>query len=116
MIYNLRDKTGEDLVDLEVWVKEDFVEIKSKINIKPYTSYLIEHITSMFASKDFDKSKLINMVLDFSKLQELRGWLWNEFSKENGGNTPKIYDNVITEFDKKFKHMAEKYDLRFVKD
>ena len=119
MTYYIRDKRNRDIVDLEFWVKTDYeltpphryLEISTYIDAKNYGKLLLDR------SERFSRKYLENLMNDMSEIQELRGWMWENYfsSKQNTGSDEdqrKINDYIFT----LLKEVCNKYDLYLVTD
>ena len=111
MILFLRDAKNNSIVDLECYVKtgEDnpnykYVELSVVVDIQWYSIFLLMNL-----------DRKIEIISDFSDIQELRGWLWESYFG-GGDNDPDKYDDVIAELRKMLKAVASKYDLGYVED
>ena len=108
MILFLRNDKNESIVDIECFVKKEegreFVELHASVIIEPYSKFLLENLDR----KD-------DIIADFSKVSELRGWLWESYFM-GGDNDPKEYDNIIKLLRKELQKMAEYYKLSYVED
>lgn len=103
----LRDDKNNSIVDLECWVKTEdehsFVELSVSVDIMHYTRFLLDNL---------DRS--MEIVVDFSEIDELRGWLWEVYFMDN--NDPEKYGDVLAQLRKMLKTVADKYDLYYVED
>jgi len=108
MILFLRNDKRESIVDIECFVKTEddrkFVEIHASVIIEPYSKFLLENL-----------DKKDDIISDFSKVSELRGWLWESYFM-GGDNDPKEYDNIIKLLREELQKMAEYYKLSYVED
>jgi hypothetical protein len=108
MILFLRNDKNESIVDIECFVKSEegrrFVELHASVIIEPYSKFLLENLDR----KD-------DIIADFSKVSELRGWLWESYFM-GGDNDPEEYDNIIEILRKELQKMAEYYKLSYVED
>ena len=108
MILFLRNQKNQSIVDLECFVKTEegrkFVELHATVIIEPYSNFLLENI---------DRAE--DIISDFSKVSELRGWLWESYFM-GGDNDPEEYQNIIEILRKELKKLAEFYDLSYVED
>jgi len=107
MIWYLRNQKNETVFEVEVWTNQIdnwcFVEVSPSVNIQNYSILLLE------------STHQINMIWDFYKLSELRGWLWEEFFVGKK-NDVKYYDEVIEELRIKLEWIAGKYNLLLIQD
>jgi len=108
MILFLRDEKNNSIVDLECYVKTEdgnrYVELHSSVDIQYYSIFLLNNL-----------DRKIEIISDFSSIQELRGWLWERYFM-GGDNDPEKYNDVIAELRKMLKAVASKYDLGYVED
>jgi len=110
MILFLRNKQNRTIAEVECFVKTEdnrkFVELHASVDIDQYSRFLIKSI-------NFDKPEITrNIIADFSEIDELRGWLWEKYQKTE----PEEYNNIIKILQKRFKEIANKYDLHYVED
>ena len=107
MIWYLRNQKNKTVFEVEVWTNQidnwRFVEVSPSVNIQNYSILLLE------------STHQINMIWDFYKLSELRGWLWEEFFVGKK-NDVKYYDEVIEELRIKLEWIAGKYNLLLIQD
>lgn len=108
MVLYLRNKKGENVLDLEVWVKTEdgysFVELSSTIDIPSYSELLIDNLDR--------KNKVIH---DFDNLNELRGWLWERYFI-TGKNDGSQIDDVIDKLRVILVKVAKDYNLYLIED
>ena len=108
MVLYLRDKKGNNLVDLEVWVDNkdghSFVELSVTIDIPSYYELLLNNI-----------DKKVNIIRDFDNLSELRGWLWERYFMVMKNDGTKIND-VVTKLRKILNKVAKDYKLYLIED
>jgi len=102
----LRDSKNRSILDVECWVKNNYVELSSAINIANYSLLLLS---------ETDKIKQFQLIKDFNVLSELRGWLWEVYFMSKS-NVEQEYDNVIKELKVLLKRIGNKYDLHLVID
>ncbi len=104
----LRNNKNQSIVDLEIWVKTEdnhsFIELQSAVIIETYSKFLLKNL-----------DRKIEIIEDFSNLEELRGWLWESYFM-GGNNDPKKYPEVLLILRTLFKEIAEKYDLTYIED
>lgn len=106
MILYLRNSNNETVVDIELFEKEDFVELRSVVCIKPYSQLLLEFVNT----KDINK-----LISDFDELSELRGWLWEVYFMGRN-NTCKEFAKVLEEVRTMLEAVAYEYHLTLVED
>jgi hypothetical protein len=108
MILFLRDKNNNTIVDIECYVKSEdgssYIELHSAVDIHRYSFFLLEN-----------QDRKLDIIADFSEIDELRGWLWEKYFM-GGTNDPSEYDKVIAELRKMLRAVAKKYDLSYVED
>ena len=108
MILFLRNNKNQSIVDLECWVKTEagnqFIEIHSAVIISTYSKFLLKNL-----------DRKTEIIEDFSRLDELRGWLWERYFVD-GDNDVKKYGDVLLILRTLFKEIADKYDLSYVED
>jgi hypothetical protein len=105
MILFLRNKKNDTILDVECFVEEGHVELHSTVCIEPYSELLLAQ----------PEEKQVETMIDFGKLQELRGWLWEMYF---GGrqNTADQYDEILKILRTYLKEVADKYDIAYVED
>jgi len=108
MTLYLRNEKGDNLLDLEVWVKTEegysFVELSSSIDIPSYSYLLLDNLKR--------KNKIIH---DFDNLNELRGWLWERYFM-TGKNDGSQIDDVIDKLKIILTKVAKDYNLVLIQD
>lgn len=108
MTLYLRNEKGDNLLDLEVWVKTEdgysFVELSSSIDIPSYSYLLLDNLNK--------KNKIIH---DFDNLSELRGWLWERYFM-TGKNDGSQIDDVINKLKIILTKVAKDYNLALIQD
>jgi len=110
MTFYLRNNKDENLLDVEVWLKEsesggeDYVELKSMVLIKPYSNLLLDNI-----------KKKARIIEDFKNLSELRGWLWERHFMIDKNNDSQL-DTVIQKLRVILVKVAKDYELTLVVD
>jgi len=108
MTLYLRNEKGDNLLDLEVWVKTEngfsFVELSSSIDIPSYSYLLLDNLKK--------KNKIIH---DFDNLSELRGWLWERYFM-TGKNDGTQIDDVINKLKIILTKVAKDYNLALIQD
>jgi len=87
MVHYIRNEKGDTLLDLEVFSKEGQPDLRSVVNIKNYSNFLLE--------ADDDRQRfLITHV--FESLSEARGWYWEVYRATiNNKPTKEDTDKVI---------------------
>jgi len=96
------------IVDIEVYKKDNYIEISSVVCIEPYSELLIKLYSD-------DPIKASELIETFSDLQELRGWLWEVYFMDNK-NTIDKYDDVVEDINNRLKEVASKFDLFLIKN
>ena len=108
MILYLRDKNNNTIVDLECYIKSEdgssYVELHSAVDIHRYSFFLLEN-----------QDRKLEIIADFSTIDELRGWLWEKYFM-GGTNDPDKYDDIISKLREILRMVAKKYDLGYVED
>jgi len=108
MILFLRDEKNNSIVDIECYVANEegnrFVELHSTVDIQYYSVFLLMNL-----------DRKIEIISDFSEIDELRGWLWERYFM-GGKNDPEKYDDVIAKVREMLRKVATKYDLSYVED
>jgi len=115
MIFYLRNKKNETILDVDCYVKCEerfggegdyrYVELGAVVCIEPYSKFLLES----------PEDQRAEIIADFDNLQELRGWLWEKYFMKTK-NTRDEYDNVIKALRPMIKGIADKYELCYVED
>ena len=115
MIYFLRDKDNNTIIETECWVKTDYnsdgskheyVEISSSVDVMHYSSYLLELGKS---------EEALDFIITINALSELRRWLWESFFMVND-NTPNKLDDVRAKISEFYSDSAKNLNLNFVTD
>jgi len=96
------------IVDIEVYKKDNYIEIDSVVCIEPYSDLLLRTYSD-------DKNKATELIETFDELQELRGWLWEVYFMDNK-NTIDKYDDVIDDIENRLKDVASKFELFLIKN
>jgi len=96
------------IVDIEVYKKDNYIEIDSSVCIETYSDLLID-------TYSYDTNKVSELIETFDDLQELRGWLWEVYFMDNN-NTIDKFDDVVSDINERLKEVASKYDLFLIKD
>lgn len=107
MILFLRDEKNNSIVDIECYIKNDdgaYIELSSAVDILYYSVFLLENL-----------DRKVEIIQDFSEIDELRGWLWEKYFM-GGKNDPDKYDDVITILRDMLRGIAKKYNLNYVED
>lgn len=101
MTLYLRNKNGKTLVDIEIFEKDEYVELRSVVLIEQYSLLLL---------KETDKPQVIT---DFEFLSELRGWFWEKYCQtvENV-----VYSEVVKSVKEILSEFAKRYDLYVIED
>ena len=69
MIFFLRDKNNNTILDVNCYKKDGYIELCSVVCIDTYSKLLLE-------SPEEERGQII---VEFDILQELRGWLWEKY-------------------------------------
>ena len=101
MVLYLRNAKRQNLVDIEIFQKEDYVELRSVVIIEPYSQLLL---------KQENKGQVIS---DFEFLSELRGWFWESYCEKVD---KVILADVIKEVKKILSEIGSRYELFVVED
>lgn len=108
MILFLRNKKRQSIVDIDCYVKTEdgcrFVELHSSVIIDTYSKFLLENLDR----KD-------EIIKDFSEIDELRGWLWENYFM-GGDNDPEKYTDIIGILRNDLNKIGIKYHLTYVED
>jgi hypothetical protein len=109
MIYFLRNNKNETILDVELFIKETYIELKSIVCIEPYSKLLLE----IFKVNPVRSEKFIKI---FDEMQELQGWLWRKYFR-GLNNDIKEFDNVQKELEKILKNVCKEFpELNIVND
>jgi hypothetical protein len=108
MILFLRNSKNESIVDIELFEKGDYIELRSVICIQPYSELLLSEFVNNPIGVD-------EMIKTFDELSELRGWLWEVYFMGEQ-NTASEFENVLKEVQTRLKGVAKKYNLNFITD
>lgn len=101
MVLYLRNEKRQNLVDIEIYQKEDYVELRSVVIIEPYSQLLL---------KQENKEQVIS---DFEFLSELRGWFWENYCEKVD---KVILADVVKEVKKILSEIGSRYELFVVED
>jgi len=104
----LRNEKNETILDIDLYEKEDYIELNSTVCIEPYSKLLLEVFSE-------DSKKAAKLIKKFDELQELRGWLWEVYFL-GGKNTNKEFYNVLKAVKEMLKKVADEYNLYYVED
>ena len=107
----LRDKKNRTIVDCDIYIKDsEYVELSIVVCVDTYSRLLLDLITKNGEEKTINK-----FIQTFDELQELRGWLWESYFID-GDNNPSEYNIVLETIRKRFKEIADTYELYYVED
>ena len=108
----LRDEKNNSVVDMDCWIEtsEDdsdykYIELSVTVDIQSYSMLLLRQ----------PLKKQVQVITDFSDIQELRGWLWERYFM-GGKNDPDKYDDVLAKLKAMLREVGERYDLALVQD
>lgn len=101
----LRDKNNITILDMELWIKDNYIELSSTVIIDEYSKLLLN--TPEEKREDFIK------YFDF--LSELRGWLWESYFMGKQ-NTKDKFDDVLSEVRKILDNIAVETGLHRIED
>ncbi len=108
MIYKLITEDSKTIVTLEVGLeqlrKEPNLEIRSTINLKTYSDFLME-ITSVAEMETF--------IDAFHEIATLREWMWDDFFA-NKPNVAVYFDEVVKHVKNILLAAANDYNLTLV--
>ena len=106
MIYRLTTEDDQELVSLEIGLevlrKNPNIEIRSVVNIKTYSEYLMA-LT--------DSKSVLEYIEVFANIANLREWMWEEFF-ENKPNVAIYFDEVVTHVKSTLLAAASEYNLK----
>ena len=105
MILFLRDKDNRTIAEIELYQKNDFIELSALVCIEPYSKFLLSQPEDMIEE----------VIHDFDGLQEARGWMWECYFMNKQNNADE-YDNVLEELRFWMREVANKYSLGYVED
>ncbi len=116
MIYSIRSKDNKDLAEVEIYVKSDenkekYIEINSSVNIKNYSMFLLNLLTS---SKT-PETVTAEFALCFDFISELRGWLWEVYFAVNK-NEPECIKEVNVKVKELLDYISNKFELVVIED
>lgn len=105
MVLFIRDKRDKTIVDVEVYTTDDGgVDISSTVVIEPYSKFLVENIEDD-----------LQIIRDFGRLQELRGWFWNVYM-QGRTKTNVTQQQVVNELRDILQTVANEYGLFYTED
>ena len=99
MILFLRNKNNDNVYEIEIYQRDNFVIVKPRV----YTEEFINHLSSI--ANQYDVNKALNFVKSIIRLET------NETHLENAN-----IDGVIKEYKIIVKAIANNFDLDFVED
>jgi len=102
MTLQIRNNKNVTLVDIELFEKEDFVELRSVVCVKPYSELLL-------ITYENDGPKAMSMIRAFDELQELRGWLWEVYFMGEDNKAEK-FPQVLEEVKKILQKVCDDFD------
>lgn len=108
MIYKLITEDSKTILTLEIGLeqlrKEPNLEIRSTINLKTYSDFLMEiiNVTEMEA-----------FIECFDEISTLREWMWDEFFA-NKPNVAVYFDEVVKHVKNILLGAANDYNLKLV--
>lgn len=109
MTLYLRNSKNESVVDIELYEKENYVELHSVICIKPYSELLLEISNNRV-------EEYVQMTINtFDDISELRGWLWESYFMGRQNNRAE-YPIVLQKVKEILKKVADEYGLYLVTD
>lgn len=91
MIIYLRNEKNKTLLDVELFIKKDYVELHSSVILDEYSNKLIKLHDNLEDYQQF--------ITDFNELSELRGWLcevYQDTEKENYNDIKKQLLEIIS--------------------
>ncbi len=110
MIHFLRDSLNQTIIETMVWNKNyddiegKYTEVSSGLDVKNYSIFLMS-----------TSRPSVVVILEMTKLDELRGWLWESFymTGKNDGTKKDEIEGLIRDM---YKEAAEKLGLHYVTD
>jgi hypothetical protein len=106
MILFLRDQNNDTVVDVELYQTENHIELHSSVILEAYSKILLS----------VKIEEINNVITDFNTLQELRGWLWENYFGGQNKNTTQEYSKILEIVRNKLKTVGIKYGLYYVED
>lgn len=100
----LRDNKNETIVDIE-FNGSDGIDLDCVVCIQPYSRLLLEAVGPY---------KQIEIISIFDQIQELRGWLFEQFLPFYKGDDP--YNDALKELRSLLKEVSGKLNLAYVED
>ena len=109
MIFNLRDSSGNDIIDLEIFNKlnnsnSTVTDLRVYVDLKSYSNHLLSLESTQYT-----------FIAEIDTLSNLREWLWNYFFKD-GGNDGSRLDEVTDYIREILIKISDYYNLIFVED
>ena len=110
MVLFLRTKDNKTIIEVEYYVKDEYLEVSSTVDVEIYSNVLI----SKFVDGDLAEMRS-EFISDIASIDEARGWLWEVYFMGRK-NTKDEYDEVLKELRNTILHVANKYDFIYVED
>lgn len=101
MVIYLRNENKETLVDIEIYEKDNFIDLNSSVMIRGYSNLLLSQQ---------DKEQVI---ADFDFISELRGWFHESYCESVDDFT---INDVIKEVTEMLNKVALRYNLAVITD
>lgn len=99
----LRTQENKSLIEIEVFEKDDHIDLSAAIYLQNYSEWLL--------SNNLDVQKQI--IEDFDDLMEIRGWLWEQQEIEN---EPVNFEKIRKAVQKWMEEIRDRYGLYYVED
>lgn len=103
MIIKLIDNENLDLVTVEIFMRNDLVDLISTVHIIPYSKLVLTQL-SEHSENTTDVELLTDLIEIFHNMQSFRFWLWNVHGEtEHLGEIKDYILNFMESVRKKFK-------------
>lgn len=102
MTFFIRDNKRNNFVDIELYNKEDYLEISCAIGIPEYSKLLLS----------LDAAQQEQCIEDFRFLSEIRAWFWEQYVETNNVT----HKQTIEDITKILWDIAQRYGLFVVTD
>ncbi len=104
MTLYLRDKYGNNIVDLELNKSMPNIDLRVVVDIEAYSNLLLNNLEH----KE-------EVIATFSNISNLRGWLW-EYYYPKFGDSPDNYKDILNRIKDIFVETAYRFNLYSVTD
>jgi hypothetical protein len=102
MVLFLRDKSRQDVVEVEINFSKDKRDLRSSIDIEAYSEILLNNL-----------GRGNEVIRDFIYIDQLRGWFWECYIPMTSSASQKDCVEIVRD---RLLKIAQKYDLYYVED